>query len=49
MILGDLEKLEGLSDRSRKSKGLKSTITIKVPPKNIQKIPADVRALQWIW
>lgn len=33
--------MEGLSDRSRKSKGPK--ITIMVPPKNIQKVPAHMR------
>jgi len=42
LILGDAEKQEGLSDRSRKSKGIKQ-ISITVPPKNIQKIPAHMR------
>lgn len=42
--LGDLEKSEGLSDRSRKSnRMLKGSIKIKVPPKNIQKVPSILR------
>lgn len=42
-ILGELEKVEGLSDRSKKSKSFKANMSIKVPPKNIQKVPAVLR------
>jgi len=35
--------MEGLSDRSKKSKSFKANMSIKVPPKNIQKVPAILR------